>query len=85
MIAVTVNAWRSNENLVRLLPQLTELVVYDNRGERDPDLNEEPEPLLILRMRDRQMKEMCKLSQVPQWAKPIVLAVMEEIATDPTS
>ena len=42
-------------------------------------MNDEPEPLLILRMRDGQVKELCKLSQVPQWAKPIVLAVMEEI------
>jgi len=42
-------------------------------------LNDEPEPLLILRVRDGQMKELCRLSQVPQWAKPIVLAVMEEI------
>ena len=76
---------RSRLNLVRLLPLITELVVYDNSGERDPDLNEEPEPLLILRMRDRQMKEMCELPQVPQWAKPIVLAAMEEIASDPAS
>ena len=70
---------RSRLNLVRLLPQLTELVVYDNSAERDPDLNDEPQPLLILRVRHGQMKEMCKLSQVPQWAKPIVLAAMEEI------
>jgi len=69
---------RSRLNLVRLLPQLSELVVYDNSRERDPDSNDAPEPLLILRMRDGQMKELCKLSQVPQWAKPIVLAAMEE-------
>ena len=70
---------RSRLNLVRLLPRLTEFVVYDNSSERDPDLNDEPELLLILRVRDGQMREMCKLSQVPQWAKPIVLTVMEEI------
>ena len=70
---------RSRLNLVRLLPHLTELVVYDNSAERDPDLNDEPELFLILHIRDEQMKEMCKLSQVPHWAKPIVVAAMEEI------
>ena len=70
---------RSRLNLVRLLPHLTELVVYDNSRERDPDLNDAPEPLLILHVRDGRIKKLCKLSQVPQWAKPIVLAAMEEI------
>ena len=70
---------RSRLNLVRLLPRLTELVIYDNSVERDPDSNDEPEPALILRVRDGQMKELCRLFRVPQWAKPIVLVAMEEI------
>ena len=70
---------RSRLNLVRLLPHLTELVVYDNSRERDPDLNDAPELLLILHVRDGRIRKLCKLSQVPQWAKPIVLAAMEGI------
>ncbi len=70
---------RSRLNLIRLIPQLTELVVYDNSRERDPDSNDAPEPVLILHLRDGQMKELCKLSRVPHWAKPIVLAAVEEI------
>ena len=73
---------RSRLNLVRLLPHLTELVVYDNSTERDPDLNDEPELFLILHIRDGRIKEMCKLSQVPHWAKPIVVAAMEGIDSE---
>ena len=41
----------SRLNLIRLLPSLTELWVYDNSVEADPDAGVAPEPRLVLHLR----------------------------------
>ena len=41
---------RSRMNLIRLLPRLTELLVYDNSSEANPDAGERPEPKFLLHM-----------------------------------
>lgn len=65
---------RSRINLVRLLPRLTELRVYDNSRTGNPALGVAPQPRLILHIADGAIQEHCALEDVPAWAKPIVMA-----------
>jgi predicted ABC-type ATPase len=67
---------RSRVNLIRLLPKVTELRVYDNSAERNPALRVAPQPALILHVVERLIAEVCELQDVPHWAKPIVLAAL---------
>lgn len=62
----------SRENLVRLLPHLTELKLYDNSRERDPTKGLRPAPFLVLHVRKGAVKHTCSITAVPHWAKPIV-------------
>lgn len=62
----------SLQNLIRLLPKLTELLVYDNSYEADPKKGVAPEPRLILHMVRGAIMNSCDLSQTPEWAKPIL-------------
>jgi predicted ABC-type ATPase len=66
----------SRLNLIRLLPRLTELVVYDNSAEADPWSGAAPEPLLVLRWARGKITEACALRLTPGWAKPILAAAM---------
>ena len=67
---------RSLVNLIRLLPQLTEVRVFDNSLEADPDAGAAPAPLLVLHMVNGTIAAMCDLPRVPEWAKPIVAAAL---------
>jgi predicted ABC-type ATPase len=67
---------RSRINLIRLLPHLTELRVYDNSADADPASGKLPAPLLVFHMVNGAIASMCDLSKVPGWAKPIVAAAM---------
>ncbi len=71
---------RSRQNLITLLPELTELRVFDNSAEGDPLRGERPQPRLIVGMRDGKIVEGCELAAVPQWAKPIVMAARKHRA-----
>lgn len=64
----------SRINLIRLLPALTELRVYDNSKERDPQAGQAPTPQLVLHWARGRVVEVCDLPRVPDWAKPIVVA-----------
>ena len=68
---------RSRLNLIQLLPRLTELLVYDNSSEADPDAGERPQPKLLLHMASGQMVGSCDLHLIPQWAKPIMAAALK--------
>lgn len=70
---------RSRLNLIRLLPNLTELRVYDNSLEADPANGQAPSPLLILHLFKGRRVAGCDLRKVPQWAKAIVAASRPEI------
>jgi predicted ABC-type ATPase len=70
----------SRLNLVRLLPQLTELRVYDNSVETDPCAGIAPAPKLILHMRRGKIVRLCPLAETPAWAKPILAAAMKASA-----
>ena len=66
----------SRLNLIRLLPKLTELRVYDNSADGDPISGGVPQPRLIVHVADGTVRERCALKDVPDWAKPIVLAAL---------
>ena len=72
---------RSRINLIRLLPQLTELRVFDNSMDADPAAGSAPMPVLVLHTVNGTIVTTCELSQVPEWAKPIVAAALASSGT----
>jgi len=72
---------RSRVNLIRLLPHLTELRVFDNSVNADPASGAAPAPLLVLHMINGTIAATCDLPRVPEWAKPIVAAAMSSSHT----
>jgi len=71
---------QSRLNLIRLLPRLTELLVYDNSEEADPrtgTLGTAPEPVLVLRLVQGKVRETRVLTRVPEWAKPILAVALQ--------
>ena len=67
---------QSRWNLIHLLPKLTEVIVYDNSEEGDPRSGSTPKPKLILHAVKGKTAAMCRLKQAPNWAKPILMAVL---------
>jgi len=61
-------------NLIRLLPKLTALRLYDNSEEADPDAGVAPEPKLLLHMERGRIISSGDLPLTPDWAKPILAA-----------
>jgi predicted ABC-type ATPase len=68
---------QSRLNLIRLLPKLTELLLYDNSQEADPSAGETPQPKRLLHMVRGSVTESCDPFEVPEWAKPIVAAAIK--------
>lgn len=68
---------RSRLNLIWLLPRLTELLIYDNSSEANPDAGERPEPKPLLHMDSGKPVGSCDLRLIPEWAKPIVTAALK--------
>ncbi|HET6762612.1 MAG TPA: AAA family ATPase [Longimicrobiaceae bacterium] len=66
----------SIQNLIRLLPKLTELHLYDNSAEGNPREGIPPRPLLILSVLDGRITHLLDLSLIPTWAKPVVMAAL---------
>ena len=70
--------WRhSRLNLIELLPHLTELRVYDNSTDADPKAGNAPQPVLVLHLDHGEIIDPQDLSKTPEWAKPIVAAVLK--------
>lgn len=67
----------SRLNLIRLLPHLAELKLYDNSRDHDPHRGEKPRPVLILHLKQGRLVASCPPPEVPEWAKPIVQAVLD--------
>jgi predicted ABC-type ATPase len=65
---------RGRLNLIRLLPSLSQLVVYDNSAQADTDM---VEPRLLLRWVGGVISGPSNLSQTPAWAKPIIAAALK--------
>lgn len=70
--------WRhSRQNLVQLLPVVTELRVYDNSADADPAGEHAPLPVLVLHAARGEIVGPADLSNTPEWAKPIVAAALK--------
>ena len=69
----------SHANLIRLIPHVTDLRVYDNSAEGDPGAGKPPQPRLILSIEERRLTfpGSDRLGDTPQWAKPIVFAAYQ--------
>lgn len=63
-------------HLIELLADLTELRVYDNSEEGDPDSGIAPQPRLVLHWSEGKIAAPADLSSTPDWAKPIVAAAV---------
>jgi predicted ABC-type ATPase len=66
----------SRANLVRLLPHLASLRVFDNSADADPKKGQPPHPVLLLHMACGRIVSHIALGSVPQWAKPIMAAAV---------
>jgi predicted ABC-type ATPase len=66
----------SRLNLIRLLPSLAALRLYDNSAEADPASGLAPLPRLLLHMQRGRILGPEDLSATPNWAKPIVAAAL---------
>ncbi len=67
--------WQSSRhNLILLLPHLSELRVFDNSLEADPQQGASPAPRLLFAMRDVQIVHSVPLDEVPDWVKPVMMA-----------
>lgn len=64
----------SRANLVRLIPHVTTLKIYDNSLERDPHDGVTPEPRLVLAIEGKRLVYPSpeEVAATPQWAKPVV-------------
>ena len=67
---------RSGINLIRLLPTLAELRLFDNSEEGDLTPGVPPNPRLVLHLVESTIAEICELEDVPRWAEPIVIAAI---------
>lgn len=67
---------RSRENLVRLLPLIDHLRVYNNSTEADPAEGHRPKPVLLLEMKRGKITAPADLSGAPDWAQPIIAAAI---------
>ena len=67
---------RSRVKLIELMPTVTELRVYDNSVEGDPNEGRAPQPTLILHLKNGKIVEMCELSVTPDWAKPLLASAI---------
>jgi len=68
---------QSPRNLIRLMPGLTSLYVYDNSTPADPATGVAPIPFLVLHMEDGRIKGPEDLARTPDWAKSIVARALE--------
>jgi predicted ABC-type ATPase len=67
---------RSRLNLIALMPRLTELRVFDNSTDADPEAGRVPQPVLLLHLAKRRIVTLIDLSRIPDWAKAVVAAAV---------
>jgi predicted ABC-type ATPase len=74
---------RSRLNLIQLLPSLTELRVYDNSEDAEPEAGNMPAPRLVLHLEKGRILGPDDLSNTPEWAKPVVAAALQLLPAGP--
>lgn len=65
---------QSRRNLIRLLPHIAELTIYDNSTDADPAAGAPPALVLVLHMREGRILGPADLAATPAWAQAIVTA-----------
>ena len=69
----------SRLNLIRLMPHLTSLRVFDNSVDADPEAGKQPIPRLVLRVEQGAVITAAKdLVSTPEWARPLVAAALKQ-------
>lgn len=66
----------SRENLIRLMPHIHHLRVYDNSFDADPAKGQKPRPVLWLEMKKRRIVAPKDLSGAPVWVQPLIGAAL---------
>ncbi len=67
---------RSVANLIRLLPGIDDLKLFDNSVEARLDEGEPPRVRALLHVRDGEIVSSVPLAEVPDWAKPVFAALL---------
>ena len=65
---------QSRRNLIRLLPHIAELKIYDNSTDAAPATGAQPAPVLVLHMQEGRIVGPADLAATPAWAQAIVAA-----------
>jgi len=66
----------SRANLVKLMPRLASLRVYDNSVDADPRAGRRPRPVLLLHMQAGRVVAHAPLRGIPAWARPLLAAAL---------
>ncbi|MGJ8641357.1 MAG: zeta toxin family protein [Opitutaceae bacterium] len=72
----------SRRNLIKLLPYLHSLRLYDNSQEADPCRGKAPHPKLLLHMEAGKIVGPKNLTGAPEWAKPIIAGALKLTTTE---
>jgi len=67
----------SRSNLIRLLPEVAELQLYDNSHEAAPEDGKTPRPVRLLHLKAGRIRNLAPPDAVPDWAKPILAAALQ--------
>jgi predicted ABC-type ATPase len=73
----------SRRNLLKLMPYLTDLQVFDNSFSADPQHGSPPRPVRVLKVVERRLVHPVTapdLKKTPEWARPLVAAAVEMFA-----
>jgi predicted ABC-type ATPase len=68
----------SRKNLIRLLPKLTELKLFDNSEKADLRRGIAPKPKLLLHWSKGKIQQSCDSKDIPKWARPILAVAIKE-------
>ena len=71
---------QSRMRLIELMPALSELKVFDNTEDGDPQKGQAPALKLLLHMDSGKIVTAYDLHRIPQWAKPIIQAAIASSA-----
>jgi len=65
----------SRRNLIKLLPHLDSLRLYDNSAKADPPKGKPPQPELLLHIAGKKIVGIAS-KEAPEWAKPIIAGAL---------
>jgi len=66
----------SRKNVIRLIPRLTSLRVFDNSLEAPPEEGSAPAPVALFEVRNGVLQVHVQVDRVPEWAKPLFMAAL---------